>query len=98
MGHISNSYLDLHKRLEKMPQHAPASEALFQILEMLFTEKEATLVSKLPIKPFDIPIAAKLWKQSAEESEIILNELADKGLLIDVMENSIQWLGSLNFH
>ncbi len=88
MGHISNSYLDLHNRLEKFPQHAPASEALFQILEILFSEKEATLVSKLPIKPFGIPLAAKLWKQSEEEAEIILNELADKGLLIDIMEEN----------
>jgi len=84
MGHISNSYLELHKRLEKFPQHAPASEALFQILEILFSEKEATLVSKLPIKPFGIPLAAKLWKKSEDEAEFILNTLADKGLLIDI--------------
>ncbi|QEE16650.1 4Fe-4S binding protein [Promethearchaeum syntrophicum] len=88
MGHISRSYLDLHKRLEKFPQQAPASEALFQILEILFTEKEATLVSKLPIKPFEIPKAAKIWKQSEDEAEIILNELADKGLLIDVIKEN----------
>jgi ferredoxin len=88
MGHISNSYLDLHKRLEKFPQTVPASDALFQILEILFTEEEATLVSKLPIKQFDIPLAAKFWKQSESETEVILNKLADKGLLLDFVEEN----------
>ena len=64
MGHISNNYLDLQKRLDKFPQTVPPSESLFQILEILFSEEEATLVSKIPIKPFDLALAAKIWKIS----------------------------------
>lgn len=84
MGHIANSYLDLQKRLGKFPQKAPASESLFQILEILFSEEEALLVSKLPIKFFTVGEAAKIWKKTVESSAPILNELADKGLLIDL--------------
>ena len=57
MGH-QKSYLHLQKRLEKFPQSAPISETLFQILEVLFTPEEAELVSKLPIKFFEIKIVS----------------------------------------
>ncbi len=86
MGHISNHYLDLQKRLDKFPQTVPPSESLFQILEILFSEEEATLVSKIPIKPFDLALAAKIWKISLEEAERHLNTLADKGLILDFQD------------
>ncbi|MHA1911015.1 MAG: 4Fe-4S binding protein [Candidatus Kariarchaeaceae archaeon] len=83
MGHIE-SYLDLQKRLEKMPQGAPETETLFKILEILFTEEEAKLVTVLPIKKITIKIAAKVWKKSEEEAEEVLNGLAEKGLMMDL--------------
>ena len=48
MGH--DNYLELTKRLNKMPQGAPVSDTLMEILQILFTEEEAKLVAKLPIK------------------------------------------------
>ena len=85
MGHItSKNYLDLQKRLELSPQGAPPSDALFKILELLFTKKEASLVSLLPLDLFNIKTAAKIWKRSEKETENILNALADKGLLVDI--------------
>ncbi|MBN2142962.1 4Fe-4S binding protein [Candidatus Woesearchaeota archaeon] len=84
MGHItSKSYLHLQKRLDKNAQGAPASDTLFRILEILFTEKEAELVSKLPIRLFTAADAAKRWKIKEDEAEKLLDELADKGLLMD---------------
>ncbi|MFA6073189.1 MAG: 4Fe-4S binding protein [Candidatus Woesearchaeota archaeon] len=85
MGHITpKSYYDLQNRLNKAPQGAPASESLFKILEILFTEKEAKLVSTLPINFFTTKKAAQLWNLSIPESEKILNELSSKGLLLDI--------------
>ena len=50
MGHVTaKSYLDLQKRLDDSAQGAPASESLYQILEVLFTEEEARLTSVLPL-------------------------------------------------
>jgi len=85
MGHItSKSYQDLQKRLDKAPQGAPESDTLYKILEILFTEKEAELVSKLPINYFSAKKASKIWKMSIVEAKKILNELADKGLFFDI--------------
>ncbi|MEA3430077.1 MAG: 4Fe-4S dicluster-binding protein [Nanoarchaeota archaeon] len=84
MGHLtSKNYLRLQSRLDRAPQGAPKSDTLFKILEHLFTEKEAGLVSKLPINYFTLEKAAKIWKMSEEEAEGHLNGLADKGLLVD---------------
>ncbi len=91
MGHItSKNYNSLQKRLDDAVQGAPASESLFQILEILFTEKEANLVSVLPIKPFTAKIASKRWEKSEKETKKILDVLADKGLLIDMFDGKKQ--------
>lgn len=91
MGHITpRSYYDLQKRLDKAPQGAPASESLFKILEILFTEKEAKLVSILPIAAFTAKKASDIWGIPLKETEKILNELADKGLLFDLRNNNEQ--------
>ena len=91
MGHItSKNYDSLQKRLEKSPQGAPVSEALFQILEILFSEQEAELVSVLPIKPFTVKTAVKRWKKSEKETKKILDILADKGLLLDMFDGKKQ--------
>ena len=64
MGHItSKNHLQLQKRLDMHAQGAPESEALFKILEILFTQEEAGLVSGLPIKFFTIEEAASLAPQ-----------------------------------
>ncbi|MFC1752453.1 4Fe-4S binding protein [Thermoproteota archaeon] len=91
MGHItSKNYRSLQKRLDDSPQGAPASESLFQILEVLFTKKEAKLVSVLPIKQFTVKIAAKRWKKTLKETKAILDTLADKGLLLDMFDGKKQ--------
>jgi len=80
-------YQKLTNRLNLLPQGAIASELLFEILKILFTEREASLVSKLPILPFSTVKAAKIWKIKESDARTILNDLADRGLLIDGEEN-----------
>jgi len=91
MGHkTSKNYLNLQKRLDMSTQGAPSSESLFKILEILFTEKEADLVSKLPLNIFSIKKAAKIWKKGNKETREILDELANKGLLMDIAKKDQQ--------
>jgi len=78
-----NSYQKLTERINLFPQGAVASDLLFQILKMLFSEREAGLVSLLPIKPFNAQKAAGIWKIAEGEARVILNDLADRGLLTD---------------
>ncbi|MCX6302484.1 MAG: 4Fe-4S dicluster domain-containing protein [Bacteroidia bacterium] len=78
-----NSYYKLTERINRFPQGAPWSDLLFEILKILFSEREADLVSLLPIKPFNARKAAKIWKVKEEEARTILNDLADRGLLAD---------------
>jgi Na+-translocating ferredoxin:NAD+ oxidoreductase RNF subunit RnfB len=81
------SYRRLTRRLNLLPQGAVASELLFEILKILFTEREAGLVSKLPIVPFNARKAAGIWKIKESDARIILNDLADRGLLLDGEEH-----------
>ncbi|PLY02393.1 MAG: (Fe-S)-binding protein, partial [Desulfuromonas sp.] len=86
MAHLTarQSYVDLTDRLNRFPQGAPPSELLCRILGMLFSEREAELVSKLPIRPFTAEIAAKNWQVGVAEAETVLQALADRALLVDM--------------
>jgi Na+-translocating ferredoxin:NAD+ oxidoreductase RNF subunit RnfB len=82
-----NKYKQLTERYNRFPQGAPASELLFEILKILFSEREAGLVSLLPIKPFNAKKAAVIWKMKESEAKVILNDLSDRGLLLDAPGN-----------
>jgi Pyruvate/2-oxoacid:ferredoxin oxidoreductase delta subunit len=82
----ANNYAKLSGRLNKLPQGAYESELLFKILKILFSEREAGLVSLLPIRPFPAKQAAKIWKLPVDEAFKILNELAERGILLDAEE------------
>ncbi len=82
---LKSSYDRLTDRLNRFPQGAPPSELLFRILHMLFSEREAELVSLLPIKPFTTAKAARLWQQTEDDARKTLDALADRGILVDLV-------------
>ncbi len=86
MAHATarTGYRDLVDRLNRFPQGAPPSDLLDRILRILFTEREASLVSALPIKPFTAEAAARAWKMTPDEARRILDTLASRALLLDV--------------
>lgn len=86
MAHLTprSAYKNLSDRLNRFPQGAPPSELLYRILEMLFSEREAGLVAQLPIKPLTAEKADRIWKLGINESRKILDELAGRGILIDM--------------
>ena len=79
-------YANLVERLNRFPQGAAPSELLNKILKILFNEQEARLVADLPIKPFTIKKAARIWDKRDVEARKILAELASRGLLVDVRQ------------
>jgi len=85
--HLKNAYHRLAERINRFPQGAPPSELLYGILRMLFSEKEAELVSLLPIRPFDARKAAAVWNVAEGKAAGILDGLADRGILLDIVEN-----------
>jgi len=86
MSHIAHAsaYQQLVERLNRFPQGAPASELLFKILKMLFSEKDAHLVSLAPIRPFTVKKIAGIWNMSEKDARLQLDDLADRGLLVDI--------------
>lgn len=86
MSHIvgKDAYKSLEERLNKFPQGAPPSETLYKILSMMFTEEEAALVAKLPIKSFNIKDASAIWKLDEVTTAKILENLASKALILDL--------------
>jgi Na+-translocating ferredoxin:NAD+ oxidoreductase RNF subunit RnfB len=78
-----DAYYKLQERLNRFPQGAPPSATLYKILELLFSKREAELISQLPIKPFTAKDAARIWKLSEAEATKVLEALASRAILVD---------------
>lgn len=88
MAHLTarGSYKQLIDRLNRFPQGAAESQLLYQILELLFSHEEAEQVALLPIKPFTAATAASIWRIGVDEATHRLDQLADKALLVDIVQ------------
>jgi len=78
------AYQQLAERLNKFPQGAPPSELLYRILGILFSEREARLVSQLPLRPFSAAKAARIWGVPESRAQRTLEQLADRAILVDL--------------
>jgi ferredoxin len=81
---LKSGYHSLAERLNRFPQGAAPTELLYRILAMLFSEREAELASRLPIKPFTAKQAARIWQLSEVEARGALDELAGRAILLDM--------------
>ncbi len=86
MAHVTarRAYRDLADRLNRFPQGAPPSDLLYRILGLLFSEREAGLVAQLPIRPFTVGKAARIWGVPASEARGVLEGLASRAILLDM--------------
>jgi ferredoxin len=86
VAHLASrsGYRSLVERLNRFPQGAPPSERLYQILEILFSAREAELVARLPIKPFGVETAARAWSLRPDEAREVLDRLASRAILLDL--------------
>ena len=85
-----SGYVRLVDRLNRFPQGAPPSKLLYKILGMLFSEKEAELLSLLPLRPFSAEKAAHVWKMDRVRTRKILDQLCGRAVLLDIQENNRQ--------
>ena len=76
MGHhtVKSAYRQLVERLNRFPQGAPPTKVFYQILAMLFSEREAELVAQLPIRPFNAARAARNWRLDLDATRRILDD------------------------
>ncbi len=84
---LKNGYTGLADRLNRFPLGAPPSELLYKILKLLVREPEAAMVALLPIKPFTVGRAARIWEINEAEARKILEELAGRAILVDIVQN-----------
>ena len=85
MGHLTarDAYKNLEERINWFTQGAPPSDTLYKILQVLYTEKEAKWTALLPVRPFTLKKAAKIWGTTEAKAEKLLDHLCEKALLVD---------------
>jgi len=81
---LKNGYSRLVERINLFPQGAPPQDLLFRILSVLFTEKEAALLSRIPFRPFSSAVAARAWGTGEPEARRVLEDLASRGMILDM--------------
>jgi NAD-dependent dihydropyrimidine dehydrogenase PreA subunit len=88
---MKSGYAALIDRINRCPQGAPPSDTLYKILSILFSPKDAALVSRLPIKPFTVDTASHVWKMNISSARKMLDDFADRAILVDIEENGKQF-------
>jgi len=86
MGHIRNGhgvYGRLQRRLDRFPVGAPPAPALFEILKRLYTEEEAEIACRMPVRFTGIAAIARRTRKSPEALLPALERMAEKGLVMD---------------
>lgn len=76
-------YGRLQKRLDRFPIGAPSAPALYEILKRLYTEEEAEIACRLPIRFTDIDGIVRRTGKSKEALLPVLERMAEKGLVMD---------------
>jgi ferredoxin len=80
---LRSAYGQLAERVNKLPVGAPATDLLFKILSILFSEREAGLVAQIPVLPFTARRAARIWKMDLNSARKVLDELTGRAVLLD---------------
>jgi len=87
MGHLGRKediLKALQERLDKNPVGAPPHESLFGVLEILFTDKEAYVGSRLPLLPSPFEVVEEAVSPiKGDELRETLRSMTEKGLVID---------------
>lgn len=88
MGHLASgkdeAYRALADRLSRLPVGAVVNETLFRILRLLYSETEAAVGSKFPLKPRPLAEIRELTGMPERELRAVLESMAGKGLVIDI--------------
>lgn len=87
MGHhlgSKSSIVPLIDRLNKYPIGLVDSDKLREILALLFDEREAFVASRFPLEEATLPELVRLTKMPAAELLPLLEQMANKGLVMDM--------------
>jgi Pyruvate/2-oxoacid:ferredoxin oxidoreductase delta subunit len=101
MGHLAGKEEilgQLRERLDKNPIGLPEHTSLYEILSILFTEKEAEFGAKFPFGVVGIEELQKATGKDRGELEEILGGMMKKGLVVTVKKDGqVQYLLSAAF-
>jgi Pyruvate/2-oxoacid:ferredoxin oxidoreductase delta subunit len=86
MGHLvgKDIYRKLGKKIDGLTARAPWNETLHSILKELYSTQEAELVVKMPYGLSTIDQIQKVSSLGHNDIEILLENLAEKGLVLDL--------------
>ncbi len=86
MGHISSkdAYRKLGNKIDNLTMRTPWNETFHEILKELYTVEEADVIVKMPFGLAPLKKIASITKYNEDKLKVILEGLADKGLVIDL--------------
>lgn len=90
-GHIKDEYRALLKRFDATqvsmpePTDPTAWKGWKDVLEIVFSPEEAEFAARLPVKPSGLKKVAARMDMSPESAKEILDGLADKGIVMDLV-------------
>ncbi|MCJ7784493.1 MAG: 4Fe-4S ferredoxin, partial [Desulfobacterales bacterium] len=80
MGHIDSKgiFRKLGRKIDNLSLRAPWNETFYELLKMLYSEKEADVLVKMPYGLSDLNRVARVTKYESSELSKILEGLCSK--------------------
>jgi Pyruvate/2-oxoacid:ferredoxin oxidoreductase delta subunit len=87
MGHRvgKDLYRELHRKIDGLSMRAPWNKTFHSIVKELFSEEEADVIVKMPYGLSPLKRIASLSGKNEKKLSQLLNGLANKGLVIDIL-------------
>jgi ferredoxin len=88
MGHLSNlkdEYRALQQRHDQGPAALPATPAILEALELIYSPEEARLAALLPWRPVSAAWVARRSGETEAAARALLERMAGRGLVFDLV-------------
>jgi len=86
MGHTTakDTYAKLRERLDRYPVGAPGQSTIFEILQTIYTEEEARIACRMPLRFSSLKTLSRRTGIDAPLLEKKLDAMAGKGIVMDI--------------
>ena len=86
MAHLTtkDTYRQLGKKIDHLPERVPWNDTLYEILKELYTPAEAQVLVRMPYVLSDFERIARITRFDRAQLRAILDGLCEKGLVFDV--------------
>ena len=91
LGHVKESYRKLFEKLDSYPIGIADHEKVHTFLRKLYSEKEADMISRMPLKPSSLEDLKKIMDINIDDLRKKMEEMSDRGIVFSAHQEGKEY-------